>query len=168
MIAIWPETAKPPRFAPEMGSAGSQPAADRFTFSPDQDRNVLERRAKRFQPCGFLIARLPARLGTLTALLGRCWFGGIGWGGGYTVRWHDRLFGDLLGNLPTLDMLTIDDGSNSITEVAQQVPHHPETKPPPRLASIGTLLAERLPDRGSRQRITCRRCQGEQLRGHWV
>ena len=127
---VWHETAKPSRLAPERSSSGSQPASDRFPFSPYQRCNALKRRTGRFQLCGFLIARLPTRVGILAALLGRCRFGGPGWGDGYTIRWragyagrrHGRLFGDLLGDLPNLKTLTIDDDPNGITEVAQQVP----------------------------------------------
>ena len=43
-------------------------------------------------------------------------------GHGNTGRRHDRLFGDLLGDPPNIDMLATDDGPNGITEVAQQVP----------------------------------------------
>ena len=80
MIVVWREAAKPLRLVPERGAAGPQPATDRFTFGPDWGRNALERSAGRFQPCGFLIARLPARVGILTALLGCRRFGGIEWG----------------------------------------------------------------------------------------
>jgi hypothetical protein len=34
-VVVWREIAQPLRFAPERGAAGSQPAADRFTFNPD-------------------------------------------------------------------------------------------------------------------------------------
>jgi hypothetical protein len=122
MIVVGRETTRPLRFAPQRGSAGSQPAADRFAFGPDEGRNALERRAGRFQPCGFLIARLPARISSPTALLDRRRFGGVGRGYGCTGHRHDRFFRDLLGNPANLDVLTIDDGSNGITEIAQQVP----------------------------------------------
>jgi hypothetical protein len=62
-----------------------------------------------FRPCGFLIAQLPARVGSLTALLGCSRFSGIEWGHGNTGRRHDRLFGDLLGDLANIDMLTMPD-----------------------------------------------------------
>jgi hypothetical protein len=65
---------------------------------------------------------MPTRIGSPTALLGRRRFGGVERGWRRASRRHDGLFGDLLGNPPNLDMLTIDDGLNGITKVTQQVP----------------------------------------------
>jgi len=95
MGSIRPEHTDALWLAPERCPAGTKPTPDRLPLGPDQGSDTCERRASRFQPHRFLIARLPAPISNLTALLGSGEFDGVRRNDWPVSNRHDRLFSNL-------------------------------------------------------------------------
>ena len=120
VVAAGCKNTHPRRFAPERGTASLEPAPDRLALGAKLGGNAQNRTTGRAQPCGFFVARLPAGIGGLAAPDSRGRLGTV-------RRWRDhgrhrQLCAELPGSTPDHSILAIDNRTNRVTEVSQQMP----------------------------------------------
>jgi hypothetical protein len=110
VVAIWRE------------DAGAQPTPDGVALRTEQIGDALDRNTRRMQPRGLFVAPLAPRVGDLPAPLGSSWF--------TTVRHRDRTFrgrhvvlvAELSADPSDGGVLAVDNGTDGIAKVAQQMP----------------------------------------------
>jgi hypothetical protein len=98
------------------------PAAHRLALNANCGSDALERHAHRLQSDRFLVARLSPCVGRLAAPLERGWCDRIRCGGGHAGGQRRRLFSHVSAHPPDIGMVTANDGLNSVTQLAQQMP----------------------------------------------
>src|SRR5215471_5409346 len=119
VLVIGPEDAAPWRFAPKRCGASTQPATDGLSFGANHGGDALDGYAHSLQSHRLLVTRLPPRIGFPAASLSRRRHRGRTC---FDRPARGQLFSGLPADLPDPSAVIVDNSTNGVANVAQQMP----------------------------------------------